>query len=218
LVPDSPTVLDRRDGVGGELILRAADGHFEVIANGVFLMDTRNGESERLLIDAAAEHMPPGSRMMIGGLGVGFSLRAAIDNPAVAEIVVVKREPAVIEWNRTLLRPVHGDALADPSVQCVEADLQAWLTSSQDPFGALCLDVDNGPEWTVNDENASLYGGSGLNRLASRLVDGGVLAVWSAAASEAFEHRLRAVFSEVKVLPVPVPRGQPDVVYLGVLT
>jgi spermidine synthase len=208
-------VIDRRAGEAGELVLRRVGDHFEIIANGVFLMDTRNGESERLLVRAAARTMPAGGRLLLGGLGVGFSLREALDLE-VGDIVVVEREAAVIEWNRGPLRPVHADALADPRVRCVCADLAAWLAGSSEPFDAICLDVDNGPEWTVSDGNAVLYGESGLALLAGRLTAGGVLAVWSASASEAFAERLLAGFDRVEVLTVPVPRGAPDVVYLAV--
>jgi predicted membrane-bound spermidine synthase len=183
-------LLDEVDGVCGRLVLRRVDEDFEVIANGVFLMDTRNGESERLLVSVAADLVPGKARMLIGGLGVGYSLRAALDHPGVGDIVIVEREPAVIAWNRTgPLRDVHGDAL--------------------------CLDIDNGPRWTVTEGNAALYGDSGLDVLAGRLRPGGVLAVWSAEASAAFTRRLRARFNEVQVLDVPVPRGEPDVVWLA---
>lgn len=208
-------VIDRRAGVAGELALRQVGEHFEIIANGVFLMDTRNGASERLLVDAAAEVMPAGGALLIGGLGVGFSLRAALDHPRVGPIVVVERESAVISWNRGPLRDVHGDALADPRVRCVHADLVEWLGS--ETFAAICLDIDNGPEWTVTPENAVLYDDSGLDRLAGALTPGGVLAVWSASASEPFADRLRTRFPTVEVLPIPVPRGEPDVVYLAAL-
>ncbi len=206
-------VIDRRAGEAGELALRRVGEHFEIIANGVFLMDTRNGASERLLVDAAAAEMPLGGSMLIGGLGVGFSLRAALDHSRVGQIVVVEREAAVIDWNRGPLRAVHGDALADPRVRCVHTDLVAWLGS--ETFAAICLDVDNGPEWTVSPENAVLYNDSGLALLAGMLEPGGVLAVWSASASEPFAERLRARFARVVVMPVPVPRGEPDVVYLS---
>lgn len=201
--------------MAGELALRQVGEHFEIIANGVFLMDTRNGASERLLVDAAAEVMPAGGALLIGGLGVGFSLRAALDHPRVGPIVVVERESAVISWNRGPLRDVHGDALADPRVRCVHADLVEWLGS--ETFAAICLDIDNGPEWTVTPENAVLYDDSGLDRLAGALTPGGVLAVWSASASEPFADRLRTRFPTVEVLPIPVPRGEPDVVYLAAL-
>ncbi|RZS36906.1 spermine/spermidine synthase [Herbihabitans rhizosphaerae] len=193
-------------------MLRRAGEHFEVIANGTFLMDTRNGESERVLVRAAADRMPQGGRMLVGGLGVGFSLRAAIDHPRVGDIVVVERESAVIEWNRGPLREVHDDALADPTVHCVQTDLVSWLADTDQRFDALCLDIDNGPQWTVTDGNAQLYD-PGL--LADRLTPDGVLAVWSAADDRAFADALATAFAEVETLTVPVPRGEPDVIFLA---
>jgi spermidine synthase len=207
--------IDRRPGEAGELVLRRAGEDFEIIANGVFLMDTRAGSSERLLITAAAGAMRAGGRVLIGGLGVGFSLRAALDHPRVGDIVVVERESAVIAWNRGLLRDVHGDALADPRVRCVQADLVAWLAGTTERFAAICLDIDNGPEWTVSPGNADLYTTSGLDSAANALAPRGVLAVWSASASPAFADRLRSRFTTVDILSVPVPRGEPDVVFLA---
>jgi len=214
-VNEEPEVLDRRTGVCGELVLRRVGADFEIIANGVFLMDTRNGESERLMVDAVAERMPAGGRLLVGGLGVGFSLRAALDHPRVGEVVVVERERAVIEWNRGPLRERHGDALADPRARCVTADLLSWLPSSGESFDGMCLDIDNGPEWTVTDGNAALYDSSGLAMVARALVPGGVLAVWSASASPAFTARLTTLFGAVETLSVPVPRGEPDRVFLA---
>ncbi|WP_328606323.1 spermidine synthase [Amycolatopsis sp. NBC_00345] len=212
-------VLDVVTGRGGELVLRRDGSAFEVIANGVFLMDTRNGESERLLVTGAAGRLAPGATILIGGLGVGFSLRAALDHPNVGSVVVVEREAAVIEWNRGgPLRPVHGDALADPRVRVVEADLVAWLRSAWsagERFDALCLDIDNGPEWTVTEGNAELYAESGVDGLARLLRPGGVLAVWSAGAAPAFTDRLRARFGDVRTVDVPVPRGEPDVLWFA---
>lgn len=214
-------VLERVRGVCGELVLRKVrvdpeTADFEVIANGVFLMDTRNGESERLLVSVAADSVPGRARMLIGGLGVGFSLRAALDHDGVGDIFVVEREPAVVEWNRTgPLREVHGDALSDGRVTVVEADLVSWLDSTDERFDAMCLDIDNGPQWTVTEGNAALYSAAGLDMVAARLRPGGVLAVWSAEASDAFTRWLRARFSEVRVLEIPVPRGEPDVVWIA---
>ncbi|SFW44898.1 spermidine synthase [Amycolatopsis australiensis] len=205
-------VVESVRGRVGELVLRR-DGHaYEVIENGVFLMDTRNGESERLLVTGA---LTPGASVLIGGLGVGFSLRAALDAGA-ASVVVVEREPAVIAWNREgPLRTVHGDALADPRVRLVETDLVPWLASTSDRFDALCLDVDNGPEWTVTESNAALYSDAGLARLAELLNPGGVLAVWSAGAAPEFATRLRTHFASVREVPVEVPRGEPDVLWFA---
>jgi spermidine synthase len=210
-----PIVLERTAGRCGELVLRRAGEHFEVIANGVFLMDTRNGESERLLVSSAARRMPSAGRLLIGGLGVGFSLRQAVADQRVREITVVEREPAVIGWVRGPLRGFGGDALDDIRVRVVEADLVDWLAATTERFDAICLDVDNGPQWTVSDGNRVLYGDGGLRMLSGRLTAGGVLAVWSAAADPVFEARLRDRFSEVEALQVPVPRGEPDLIWLA---
>ncbi|MFI0352029.1 spermidine synthase [Actinomadura sp. 9N407] len=214
-----PVVLQRAHGPGGELVLRAAPGgHHEIISNGMFLMDTRNGESERLLVRAAAQAAPAPGRMLIGGLGVGFSLAEALRLPAVSRVTVVEREPAVIAWHRPggPLAARSAGALDDPRVRVHRADLVDWLAAAA-PGGhdAACLDIDNGPDWTVTPGNARLYGPAGLELLRRALSPLGVLAVWSAGASPAFEALLRERFARVAVHPVPVPRGEPDIVYLA---
>ncbi|RKS73596.1 spermine/spermidine synthase [Actinomadura pelletieri DSM 43383] len=212
-----PVVVERAAGVGGELVLRRAGDHYEIISNGVFLMDTRNGESERLLVLAALDGRPgDGARVLIGGLGVGFTIAAALTLPDVAHVTVVEREPAVIAWHRTALRPWSKGALDDPRVTVENADLLDVLTRPDTArYDALCLDIDNGPDWTVTPGNARLYGTTGLDLLTGRLTPGGTLAVWSANAAPAFETLLRRRFTHVDVRPVPVPRGEPDVIYLA---
>lgn len=110
-----PVVVERAAGAGGELVLRRDGAHYEIISNGVFLMDTRNGESERLLVRAAAEGLDGPVRILIGGLGVGFSLAEALTLPGVEHVTVVEREPAVIGWHATALRPWSAGALDDPA-------------------------------------------------------------------------------------------------------
>jgi spermidine synthase len=214
-----PEVVDRATGVtGGDLVLRRAGADFEIISNGVFLMDTRGGRSERLLVRAALERLSGPAHVLIGGLGVGFSLAEAAARSAAAgagAVTVVELEPAVIGWHRTHLRPYSAGALDDPRVTVTCADLLDWLPAAAARFDAICLDIDNGPGWTVTDRNAHLYGAGGLGLLADRLAAGGVLAVWSAAAAPAFEERLRARFGDVEVRTVPAPRGEPDVIYLA---
>ena len=212
-----PMVVDRAIGVtGGDLVLRRVAADFEIISNGVFLMDTRRGESERLLVRAALDRLRDPAHLLLGGLGVGFSLAEAVaGSPAGGTVTVVELEPAVIGWHRTHLRPYSAGALDDPRVTVTCADLIDWLPGAPNRFDAICLDIDNGPDWTVADRNARLYGEGGLGLLADRLTAGGVLAVWSAAAAPAYEARLRARFGEVEVRTVRVPRGEPDVIYLA---
>ena len=209
-------IVERTTGRCGELVLRRSGEHHEIVANGVFLMDTRGGASERLLVTAAADRMPPPGRLLVGGLGVGFSLAAALAHPAVGAVEVVEREAAVIRWNRGPLAPVHGDALADPRVTVHEADLVDVLTAAPPgSLDAICLDVDNGPEWLVDPGNGRLYTPAGLGAAARALSPAGVLAVWSAAPSPALAALMDARFTEVVTLEVPVARGAPDAVLVG---
>ncbi|MFE9425217.1 spermidine synthase [Kitasatospora sp. NPDC006697] len=213
-----PVVLDRREGPFGEVVLRRRGADHEIIANGCFLMDTADGRSERLLIDAALAMLPAGRpSVLIGGLGVGFSLAHAAAEPRWGAITVAEREPAIIDWHRTgPLAAISGPALADPRVAVRELDLVAYLAGTGDRYDALCLDIDNGPDWTVTDSNDGLYGPAGLAAAMACLHPGGVLAVWSARPSAAFEAALRtAGFAQVHSVEVPVSRGVPDVVHLG---
>jgi len=211
--PDAPRVLERVTGRLGELVLRGDGSDFEVISNGVFLMDTRGGASERLLVRAALDRLDRPARLLLGGLGVGFSLAEALASELVERVTVVEIEPAVVEWNRTHLAARSGDQLSDPRVEVVVADLLEYLRAGLWQFDAACLDVDNGPGWTVVERNRALYGEEGLALLRACLRPGGALTVWSAAAADEFEARLRRLFRRVQRFAVEVPRGEPDVVY-----
>jgi len=207
--------VERVNTSRGELVLRRDAEHYELISNGVFLMDTRAGDSERLLVRAAIESAAPGTRLLIAGLGVGYSLAEAVRCPALAEIVVVEIEPSVVAWHATHLAPYSGGALDDPRVRVITADLGDWLATTEDLFDAICLDVDNGPDWTVFGENAALYGDAGTAVLRAHLRPGGVLAVWSAATSDDYAKRLETTIGPVRTLLTEVERGEPDVVYLA---
>ncbi|MDT9688125.1 spermidine synthase [Streptomyces sp. P9(2023)] len=216
----SPVTLDRREGPYGEVVLRRRDEHFEIIANGTFLMDTSDGRSERLLVDAAMSALDgrAGAGVLIGGLGVGFSLAHAAADPRWGRIAVVEREQAIIEWHREgPLSAISGAALADPRNVILHTDLVEYVHSSPDTYDALCLDIDNGPDWTVTEDNQNLYSAKGLAACARCLNPGGILAVWSAQPSADFEESLRnAGFSGVRTEEIPVARGVPDVVHLGI--
>jgi spermidine synthase len=212
---EPPTVLERVQTDRGELVLREAAGRFEVISNGVFLMDTSDGRSERLLVDAAvARCATPAPRLLIGGLGVGFSLLRAVAHDQVTAIDVVEIEASIIDWHARHLRHLTGAALADPRVRVIESDILEWLKITTGRYDAICLDTDNGPSWLVFDTNSEVYEAHGLDLAYGCLRPAGVLAVWSASRDRAYEDRLRARFGEVDVLETPQERGVPDVVYV----
>lgn len=217
---ETPVVLDRREGPYGEVALRRHGELLQIIANGCFLMDTSDGRSERLLVDAALAALDGRARphVLIGGLGVGFSLAHAAADPRWGRITVVEREPAIIGWHRHgPLAELTAAALADPRTEIVEADLLAYVNETSTTFDALCLDIDNGPDWTVTEGNDGLYAPPGLASCARVLTPGGVLAVWSARPSPEFEGTLRNVgFQQVRTEEIPVARGVPDVVHLAV--
>jgi spermidine synthase len=217
---DIPEVLDRREGPHGEVVLRRHGGLLQIIANGCFLMDTSDGRSERRLVDAALGALDGRTRpeVLIGGLGVGFSLTHAAAEPRWARIAVVERERAIIDWHLDgPLSDFSAHALADPRTEILETDLVAYVHETSATYDALCLDIDNGPGWTVTEDNGSLYSPAGLAGCARVLRPGGVLAVWSAQPAPEFEGSLRnAGFQRVRTEEIPVARGVPDVVHLAV--
>ncbi len=213
---DTPRTLHRVQTERGELALRQQGDHFEIISNGVFLMDTRDGRSERLLVGAALDRCATAApTILIGGLGVGFTLAEARSHHRVAAITVVEIEATVIDWYSTYLGERTSAVTGDERVHIVRGDLRAYLSGHDEQFDIICLDVDNGPEWTVTDGNRELYGAAGLTSLRHRLRPGGVLSVWSAERSDPFETALRGHFRTVERHDVQMPRGGPDIVYVA---
>lgn len=226
MLTTTPVTLDRRQGPYGEVVLRqrgtAPSATYEIIANGCFLMDTSDGRSERLLVRAALGELDGRERpsVLIGGLGVGFSLAEAAAEPRWGRITVVEREQAVLDWHRTgPLSALTSEALGDPRTELVGGDLLEHLRTPGrrgERYDALCLDIDNGPDWTVTEDNASLYSPEGLAACLDRLTPGGVLAVWSARPSPDFEKTLlNAGFRHVRTEEIQVARGVPDVVHFA---
>jgi spermidine synthase len=208
-------VVDRVVTPRGELVLRAVGEHFEVISNGVFLVDTRDGRSERLLVSAALQAQPRPREVLIGGLGVGFSAVAALADARVERVTVVEIEQTIVDWHATHLASFSAGLRLDGRVQLVVSDLIDHLAVTRDTYDVVSIDVDNGPSWTVTATNSALYDDAGTQLAIDALRTGGVLSVWSAHASPAYERRLRSHLDDVRSLAVPVARGEPDVVYVG---
>ena len=212
-----PVVLDRVHTPRGELVLRRRGDVFEIISNGVFAMDSADGASERLLAESALAQLAGRSRLrvLVAGLGVGYTLRQVLTHPEVADVTVVEIDDAVVAWNRGPLADLNGGALDDPRVHVVVEDVVDWVATTPAVFDAICLDVDNGPDWTLFESNCRLYDADTLRSLRHRLHPDGVLVVWSAAGSPWFEQRLRAVFGAVLRHEQPARSGPPDVVWVA---
>lgn len=210
---ESVVTIARESSQSGEVVLRRRGETFEIVSNGTFLMDTSSGESERLLARVAVGRRA--RRVLVAGLGVGFTLAEALAQPSVESVTVVEIADVVVRWNRGPLAAVNGHALDDPRVRVVVGDFATWLAAGDETFDAICLDVDNGPDWTVIESNQRLYGVDMLRLLKNRLSDDGRLAVWGAAASDEFVARLRSVFDDVQTCESPAVNGPPDVVWVA---
>ena len=187
---------------GTVLTLMRHDGAYSIQAGGVELMSTRRHLSEQRFADVACAPLAEvaGARVLIGGLGLGFTLRAALRvlGPD-AEVVVVELVAAVIEWNRHAEYGLAADALADARVTVRHADVADVLRASPRTFDAILLDVDNGAESLTTAGNAALYGDAGIRAAVAALRSNGRLAYWSAGADPVFETALRRAGLGVQV-------------------
>jgi spermidine synthase len=180
---------------GTELTLTRHVSELVIEADGHTLMSSRLHGSEDALatLGCARARALPRPRVLIGGLGMGFTLRAALDTlPPDARIVVAELAPAVVEWNRGPLGPLAGHPLDDGRVRLELGDVAAILRSSPRSFDAVLLDVDNGPAAMSALGNAGLYTEKGIAAARASLTPGGVLAIWSVGDERRFARRLRS--------------------------
>jgi len=178
---------------GDELILARRGGIYHLTIEGEELMTSRAHGSEqalaRLACEALGDRKAP--RVLVSGLGFGYTLRAALDRlPKNARVVVCEVFASLIEWHRGELGDLAGRPLEDRRVKAVRADVRT-LFDGREVFDAILLDVDNGPEAFTLRSNEHLYSPEGIARLGRRLEPGGILAVWSSSSAPKFQDRLR---------------------------
>jgi len=184
-------------GNGGELRLYRRNTEFSInIVGGGVLMNTRAHGSEDALADLGcgkiADRLRP--RVLIGGLGMGFTLAAALRRLGPdAEVVVAELVPAVVAWNRGVLGEPAGHPLRDARARVREGDVAKVLRTEREAYDAILLDVDNGPEGLTRRKNDWLYSIDGLTAAYAALSPGGMLAVWSAGPDRSFTDRLEKV-------------------------
>lgn len=179
------------DGSGEMRLFRRGEEFSVRLGIGVELMNSRQHGSEEALARLGCAGLAGRARVLVGGLGLGFTLRATLDalGPD-AEVVVAELVPALVGWARGPLAPVFGAVLDDARVEVRIGDVGALLRASPAGFDSILLDVDNGPEALTVPGNDSLYGPAGLGTARAALRPGGTLAVWSAAPDAAFGRRL----------------------------
>lgn len=194
---------------GSEMTLaRSGDQHSLRIDGDVLMTSLNHGSEEKLAERGCAGlHAQPRARVLVGGLGMGFTARAALSALRSDAVVdVVELVGAVVRWNRELIGHLAGEPLLDPRVRVTEGDVADVIATAHEHYDAILLDVDNGPEAFTRRENRRLYLLDGLRRARAALRPNGVLAIWSMFSSCAFTARLREAGLETRLVRVRVGR------------
>ncbi|MDE5454732.1 spermidine synthase [Bradyrhizobium sp. CSA112] len=221
MIPWEKIDTTRIPGTDGELRLMRRGKEFSIMLGTNELMNSRLSGSEAALATLAAKKIEKlaSPHMLIGGLGMGFTLRAALAVlGSKARIVVSELVPAVVAWARGPMAEIFGDSLNDPRVTIREADVTEIIRSHRSKFDAILLDVDNGPEGLTRKANDALYSGAGLNASRTALRPGGVLAVWSSGPNPAFAKRLQSAgfdVNEVNLRATGKGRGVRHVIWIA---
>jgi spermidine synthase len=205
MIPWEKIDTARIPGTDDELRLKRRGKEFSIMLGTNELMNSRLSGSEAALATLAAKKIEKVAtpHLLIGGLGMGFTLRAALAVlGSKAQIVVAELVPAVVAWARGPMAEVFGDSLNDPRVSIRESDVTEIIRAHRLKFDAILLDVDNGPEGLTRKANDALYSPSGLDAARTALRPGGVLAVWSSGPNAPFTKRLRGAGFDVNEVNV----------------
>ena len=215
-------LAETRTPDGARLSLHEHDGSFCVRLNGQDLMHSSTSASEILLgelVHHLVETKAP-TRTLIGGMGLGFTLKAVLAKAGPKALVEVgELMPEIIDWNRAFMAGMNGILLDDPRVQVRLGDVVTTIAKARpNSYDAILLDVDNGPTPMVQHGNSRLYGARGLETMKSKLRPGGRLAIWSASPDHTFEKRLRAAGFIAQAIPAklfPTAKRSAYVIYVG---
>jgi spermidine synthase len=195
---------------GGEFVLHHRNGEFVIRVHGQELMSSRahGSEEEMARLGCAGLQRVPGARVLVGGLGLGYTLRVTLDGlGAQAQVVVAELAAAIVEWNRGPLAALAGKPLEDARVRVEVADVRRVMRSAA-PWHAILLDVDNGPAALTRASNSSLYDSQGLATAHAALVPHGALVVWSAGPDARFTTRLVEAGFKVETHEVHAAKGR----------
>ena len=205
-------LLDRAQtpGSGENLCLYQRDTEFSIKAGSYELMNSRLHGSEDALAKLACQKITqhPEARILIGGLGMGYTVRSALNELGTkAQVVVAELVPAVVKWNRGFLTRLAGSPLEDNRVTLHVTDVALMIKKAKCDYNAILLDVDNGPQALTRKDNDSLYSLKGLKTAFTALRPKGVLSIWSSGPEPAFARRLRKAGFEPDEVRVPARGG-----------
>lgn len=205
---ESQTIDSARIEGGSEFVLARHDEEWIVRVDGRVLMSSRMHDSEEALAEHALERCHDPKAVLVGGLGLGFTLRAVLDQvPADTKVTVTELVPELVGWNRTHLSQLNDQALDDPRVEVVVGDVYDTIKHSARSFDVILLDVDNGPVALSSAKNQRLYSEYGVRACHQALRADGVLAVWSSGPNARFERRLASAGFDVEVMRVAARKG-----------
>ena len=208
------TDVARATSERGEIVLRKRGAVWELRVNGVFVMDTAETGSEIELARAALALADAPRDVLVGGLGLGFTAHEVLSDTRVERLVVVEIEDALIGWMRDGTVPYGPTYLADERLTVANADIRnAVAEAPDDSFDLVLLDVDNGPDFLVYDENAQVYEADFLAGVRRVLRGGGALVVWSASETTALQDTMAHVFGNCEAIPHPVQLQTRDETY-----
>ncbi|MFT5135195.1 MAG: spermidine synthase [Arenicella sp.] len=198
---------------GGELTLSQRDGDFAIQLKGVHgeLMSSRMYCSEVALAELGCAHIQEleNAKVLVGGMGMGFTLAAALKATSLsADVLVAELVPEIIEWNKGPLGEVADRPLDDNRTRVYLGDVGELFISKQETYDAILLDVDNGPEAFTHDDNSELYSMEGLHAIRETLRPNGVLAVWSAWHDPRFTKKLKKARFKVSFKTVRAHKGK----------
>jgi len=203
-------IASARTPDGGEMLLYQHDRDFLIEIDGDDLMLSRHHESELELARLGCAHLAgrKAPSILIGGLGMGYTLRQALDMLSLdAEVVVGELLGAVVEWNREFFGELNGQPLADERVELETGNIVEFISRSKNRFDAILLDIDNGPSAMTYSGNSRLYGYEGILTCRLALRKKGCLAVWSAGPCKAYEQLLMSCGFHVRRYRVPAYKG-----------
>jgi len=204
------------DGCEFQLVQHGSD--WTVRVSGSILMSSRMHNSEEELAEHGLSRAPVAKRVLVGGLGLGFTVRAVLNRVAAdAKVIVAELVPKLVAWNREHLGHLNDHPLNDPRCEVVVGDVFEVIRKQPAAFNVILLDIDNGAVALSHPQNQRLYGWRGVRACYDALTPGGVFALWSAAPSPRFERRMADAGFEVEVLRVSARKGSHarHVLFLG---